>query len=267
MAVTCDICGRSFSQQFNLKRHLQVHTGNCQLVKCAECGKEFSTQYNLQRHLKIHYSPSQQFLCHICGKTFDRKDSLTRHIKDQQHPLFTCQECGKSFQRKSVLERHSICHQDVQFAGKCGKTFNWEDNLRAHKMLKVCIGKPVKCLKEEQIKKEPSVATCLATEWMKQCDICNKRFSYQSNLVRHKKSVHSNLTFACDKCGKKWTRSEKLKMHICSRTKSALRLKEKSATLSIGPREEDEFKFFYHPLCKLCNPSCEWAYTARSHAH
>lgn len=48
-----------------------------------------------------------------------------------------------------------------------------------------------------------------------QCDICFKTFSRQSDLNRHKKSIHNKSeSFACDKCEKKFNRKDKLDEHF-----------------------------------------------------
>ena len=45
------------------------------------------------------------------------------------------------------------------------------------------------------------------------CDICNKSFTEETNLVRHKKALHSGQSFTCGRCGKQFNRKDALKRH------------------------------------------------------
>lgn len=46
-----------------------------------------------------------------------------------------------------------------------------------------------------------------------QCDVCNKTFSRQSNLNRHKLSVHGSSCFSCAKCDKTFNRKDAFLRH------------------------------------------------------
>jgi KRAB domain-containing zinc finger protein len=59
------ICGRMFSQNFNLQKHIRTHTGN-KPYKCDVCGKGFSENGSLQNHIKTHTGDK----CDVCGKGF-----------------------------------------------------------------------------------------------------------------------------------------------------------------------------------------------------
>ena len=43
----CDKCGKVFSQNGSLQKHIRIHTGD-------KCGKVFSQNSNLHTHIRIH---------------------------------------------------------------------------------------------------------------------------------------------------------------------------------------------------------------------
>lgn len=53
--------------------------------KCSRCGRGYSVQYTLERHLKYECGVAKQFACAICLRKFSRRDILRTHEKKFNH--------------------------------------------------------------------------------------------------------------------------------------------------------------------------------------
>ena len=89
----CDVCGKSFTLETNLKRHdRESHFGSkfnidyyegykpLAIFECRECDMKFKRSSDLKRHTKSAHSKTT-FQCNDCERSFSRKDSLNRHVK------------------------------------------------------------------------------------------------------------------------------------------------------------------------------------------
>uniref|UniRef100_A0A096MF99 Zinc finger protein 8-like n=1 Tax=Poecilia formosa TaxID=48698 RepID=A0A096MF99_POEFO len=105
----CDICGRCYTQQYNLKNHYRTHSGE-RSFSCETCGKSFSKVSNLNRHKTVH-TGERPFSCQSCGKSFSQMSILNRHktIHTSEKP-FSCQTCGRRFNRRDKLSMHMKTH-------------------------------------------------------------------------------------------------------------------------------------------------------------
>eukprot|EP01084_Bolivina_argentea_P072200 131144_1 len=77
--LQCRICKKIFGNNYNLKRHMRIHSG-AKPFKCTYCLKLFGRHDNLQTHIRIH-TRDRPFTCNACFKSFTSKSNLNRHCK------------------------------------------------------------------------------------------------------------------------------------------------------------------------------------------
>lgn len=58
---------------------IQVYSSPfCMIWQCNQCQQDFRRQYDLKRHLKLH-TGEKPFFCIFCSRSFARSDALHRH--------------------------------------------------------------------------------------------------------------------------------------------------------------------------------------------
>lgn len=61
------------------------HQSRGRLHPCNLCGKTFRERANLKRHLQVHSQHRIMYACEACNKTFSWKDNYIRHTKTAHH--------------------------------------------------------------------------------------------------------------------------------------------------------------------------------------
>lgn len=233
MEFACDMCSKTFATREERNCHID---GHFKTIHCKTCGENFigdrqfehhrltnkcvvktkvdSTTYECfvchkenffsLRSLKIHFNRlhmpqkkrSVAHICEYCHKKFANVYILKSHINQIHLELnrFMCKECGKVFNRASNLHWHELIHQNELpcMCKICGKSFRTLSGLNLHKRTHTG-EKPYKC------------------------DICNeKSYAYNTDLKRHKRSVHHIIdrVYSCPECQQVFYEPKFLRKHM-----------------------------------------------------
>lgn len=104
----CRVCGRRFSRDCDLIRHMaEIHTGE-RAFKCPSCGKEFARRNHLAIHLRIH-TGERPHACPFCQRSFAQRSNLNVHLRTHtgEKPYF-CKSCGKMVAHSYHLKTCSL---------------------------------------------------------------------------------------------------------------------------------------------------------------
>ena len=111
----CDFCGKFYSHDYVLKRHVKrVHDKNQDRVaenfKCDICEKIYHHFNNIKRHYKFAHDKNgtnKTHKCDICGNQYYWPRDLRKHTNskhnNKNHP---CLECGKTYTTSLQLRYH-----------------------------------------------------------------------------------------------------------------------------------------------------------------
>uniref|UniRef100_A0A182YL19 Uncharacterized protein n=1 Tax=Anopheles stephensi TaxID=30069 RepID=A0A182YL19_ANOST len=108
----CDICGKNFKYNRNLKVHAKLHI-KANRFKCDKCTTTFAQAEDLKRHLPTHPTDAgRSFSCEYCSNRFRSNEDLKRHRRSHtgERP-FRCPHCPKAFTQQSNLRAHTRIHE------------------------------------------------------------------------------------------------------------------------------------------------------------
>jgi len=200
------------------------------MFPCIKCSKVFFTKGKASTHARrLHSKDGNTLPCDKCAKRFETKLMLKLHKKFvHSGKRFSCDQCDKSCSSKSNLLAHKQSSHETSAPSlhcpKCEKCFRNNTNLRAHL-------KAVHSKNEQLICDHCNLATShhsdhFYTHWLEkhqiqmgegvQCDICGNNAANENSLRKHKSAYHSDKSFSCQLCPKKFTKHGHMKVHELS---------------------------------------------------
>ena len=189
----CESCGKSFSDEQNLKKHKYL---KCNIEKVHQ-------RKNLEKHQYIHkvkkiQSKKISLQCSQCSDVYQVEKDLIQHIKmvhegqKIQRKKTKCDVCETMLSNKYILASHiKVIHEGkCQYCDFIPQT---ADSNRSQ-LLKDHIENNHKTKK-------------------KICQHCGKYFVKPSNLVIHISAVHRGMKISCNSCDKSFSTPGSLKRH------------------------------------------------------
>ncbi|XP_037073543.1 PR domain zinc finger protein 10-like [Pollicipes pollicipes] len=225
----CTPCGRAFTHEEWLKRHLLTHVPDEEKpVSCSTCGRRFFTVSALQCHRRVHSAAARRYQCPLCRQTFEQITALREHVR--MHAVdgkYTCPHCEKSFDGYMVIRKHirsfhndrvfvcSLCYKPCQSTDKlklhmlkhsdhreflcseCGKQFKRKDKLKEHvKRLHSAERKAAqeRALRHQKQEQYPSkVSPTDYHRFIYKCHKCKLGFKRRGMLVNHLAKRHPDM--------------------------------------------------------------------------
>ena len=113
----CDFCeytsishSRAVLRHHVNRIHLKIPIEKTHI--CNICGKAFTLNIKLTRHISGDHNGVRPFKCDVCGKTFTHKKHIDSHkAVHLDVDKYKCKSCGRGFRNNGAFWNHNKLHQ------------------------------------------------------------------------------------------------------------------------------------------------------------
>uniref|UniRef100_S4RET6 C2H2-type domain-containing protein n=1 Tax=Petromyzon marinus TaxID=7757 RepID=S4RET6_PETMA len=169
----CELCGKTYSLAFNLKRHTYVHTGAWP-CRCKVCGHGVlrASSNGLRLHQRKHAGDKNFFMV-LCSEKSKRSNYIRNRRRSHEstgEKPYRCEVCGQTYSQLS----HKVIYYIVIAGNKthrcelCGKSYSKPYGLKQH--MRIHTG-----------------------EKLHRCEVCRHPFLQLSSLKIHLRT-HTNTS-------------------------------------------------------------------------
>lgn len=186
-------------------RHHILLNHNLKDFDCHHCFRRCSNVLEFENHVQLHFLAERPYYsCDLCSTCFMNIANLVRHIKTH-----------KESRTKDWALAYNLPHNSVSFGCQfCDKIFLLEASKRIHERSHLTYFICEICGKQLPNKTQLSVHQRQHTgERPYKCSYCGSSFKCLSTLRQHE-VIHSEKKYSCEVCLRKFTRPEKVRIHM-----------------------------------------------------
>ncbi|XP_035849039.1 gastrula zinc finger protein XlCGF8.2DB-like [Sander lucioperca] len=197
---SCSVCGKDFSDNGHLKRHMITHTGE-NPFSCSVCKTSFTQSWSLRSHMAVVHTGEKRFSCSVCDKRFAwRSDVKTHACVGHINTEADGEDCGRPEPARNSHPHPLLQPETEDQTGdssdpETDDSADWKETREPQSALN--------SLKHDSRRKKTF-----------SCSQCGKIFSFKSEFKRHMRIHTGEKPFSCSVCGKDFTEGGNLKKHM-----------------------------------------------------
>ncbi|KAL4224434.1 hypothetical protein ACF0H5_017886 [Mactra antiquata] len=211
-SLSCPLCEYKGASISRLRKHFTLHTGKA--YRCNMCERSYTEEYKLKEHIQVKHEKSIHFKCQICSRDFTSKGGIKYHMKTVHKKDFTfwCEKCCKGFNYIKFYQAHMNKHNGPSNykCNACSKEFTYLATLSMHRKSCLAIGTIDNLACEmcgETFQTDSDLKEHVKTE---HCDVlrfrcyCGSEFRWRTALESHKlqcttsQQIEANTTIKSD---------------------------------------------------------------------
>lgn len=240
----CDQCNETFSDEFELCRHINIAHGKSQTgeigalslleikkeeieipdtFQCSKCPENYSNWEQLKLHYEQNHQVVPETQCQVCGELIPGNE-LQKHLKAlHTDTTVQCKYCEFETNNRASMTQHMLRHKNAttincDFPGCKYKTF-YEVAMEKHKRKHADQGVKLQCSQcpfqtmNKYILKYHEEAHVTGKKRYS-CDQCDYATILPANLVQHKYKHSSEKRFKCEVCPFATKYNTSLRFHV-----------------------------------------------------